>query len=44
MMPIISRIGGVLKARMPNPKSGTVSPNPASNAYGVRTRWACWRS
>ncbi|GIV08560.1 MAG: 50S ribosomal protein L1 [Fimbriimonadales bacterium] len=29
MMPIISRIGGVLKARMPNPKSGTVSPNPA---------------
>ncbi len=29
MMPIISRIGSVLKARMPNPKSGTVSPNPA---------------
>ncbi len=29
MMPIISRVGGILKARMPNPKSGTVSPTPA---------------
>jgi LSU ribosomal protein L1P len=36
MMPIISRIGGVLKARMPNPKSGTVSPNPAKVVQEIK--------
>ncbi len=36
MMPIISRIGGVLKARMPNPKSGTVSPNPAKVVEDIK--------
>ncbi len=36
MMPIISRIGGILKARMPNPKSGTVSPNPAKVVEDIK--------
>lgn len=36
MMPTISRIGGILKARMPNPKSGTVSPNPAKVVEDIK--------
>lgn len=27
MMPLVGRIGSILKQRMPNPKSGTVTPN-----------------
>lgn len=29
MMPVISKVGGTLKASMPNPKSGTVTQDPA---------------
>jgi large subunit ribosomal protein L1 len=36
MMPVISRIGGILKARMPNPKSGTVSPDPAKVVRDIK--------
>jgi large subunit ribosomal protein L1 len=27
MMPLVGRLGQILKAKMPNPKAGTVSPN-----------------
>lgn len=36
MMPVISRIGGTLKARMPNPKSGTVSTDPAKVVQDIK--------
>lgn len=36
MMPLIGRIGSILKARMPNPKSGTVSPNPAKVVEDIK--------
>lgn len=36
MMPIISRIGSTLKARMPNPKSGTVSTDPAKVVQDIK--------
>ncbi len=36
MMPVISRVGGILKARMPNPKSGTVSTDPAKVVSDIK--------
>ncbi len=36
MMPVISRIGGILKARMPNPKSGTVAPDVAKVVADIK--------
>ncbi|GBC93173.1 50S ribosomal protein L1 [bacterium HR15] len=36
MMPVISRLGGILKARMPNPKSGTVTPDPAKVVSDIK--------
>lgn len=36
VMPIISRLGGILKARMPNPKSGTAVPDPAKVVEDIK--------
>lgn len=36
MMPVISKIGNILKARMPNPKSGTVSTEPAKVVQDIK--------
>jgi large subunit ribosomal protein L1 len=30
MMPIVGRVGQILRTKMPNPKAGTVSPNAAA--------------
>src|SRR5437868_13953946 len=36
MMPLVGRLGQILKARMPNPKAGTVSPNVAQVVKDIK--------
>jgi large subunit ribosomal protein L1 len=36
MMPLVGRLGQILKARMPNPKAGTVSPNVAQVVRDIK--------
>jgi large subunit ribosomal protein L1 len=36
MMPLVGRVGGILKQKMPNPKSGTVSPNVAKVVADIK--------
>lgn len=37
MMPLVGRLGQILKARMPNPKAGTVSPNIAQVVRDIKS-------
>ena len=37
MMPLVGRLGQILKARMPNPKAGTVSPNIAQVVKDIKS-------
>jgi large subunit ribosomal protein L1 len=36
MMPLVGRLGAILKQRMPNPKAGTVSPNVAQVVRDIK--------
>ncbi len=36
MMPLVGRLGQILKAKMPNPKAGTVSPNVAQVVRDIK--------
>jgi len=36
MMPLVGRLGQILKAKMPNPKAGTVSPNIAQVVRDIK--------
>lgn len=36
MMPLVGRVGSVLKQKMPNPKAGTVTPNVASVVRDIK--------